>query len=377
MTFDGIDRRRFLLLAAAPLLAAQKAATPHARESMLQMNGYAVNAETPLALLTDYVTPNELFFVRSHWIPRTPDPKKWSLTIDGEVERPAQLTLSELKKLPRAEATCVLQCAGNGRGLYAPTVPGVQWRYGAVGNARWSGVRVRDVLDRAGVKAAAKHLHVFCSDDPPGKVPPFHRSIEMEKVLADGILAFSMNGEPLPVVHGAPLRLIVPGWAGDHWMKWLVRLSPQAESQKGFYMETAYRYPLTVGAPGVAFKPEEMSPVTELFVKSNITTAPTKAKAGQAYEIRGFAFSGAPDVAKVEISDDDGATWMEASFDPRHNPYAWRLWSYRWTPSHAGAARICARATDGRGNIQPREAAWNQSGYLHNSWHFVNVEVTA
>jgi DMSO/TMAO reductase YedYZ molybdopterin-dependent catalytic subunit len=142
MAFDSIDRRRFLLLAAAPLLAAQKAATPHARESMLQMNGYAVNAETPLALLTDYVTPNELFFVRSHWIPRTPDPKKWSLTIDGEVDRSAQFTLSDLKKLPRAEATCVLQCAGNGRGLYAPTVPGVQWRYGAVGNAQPVGFKM-------------------------------------------------------------------------------------------------------------------------------------------------------------------------------------------------------------------------------------------
>src|SRR2546430_7318065 len=116
MSFDDIDRRRFLLFAAAPLLAAQKAMTPHARESMLQMNGYAVNAETPLELLTDYVTPNELFFVRSHWIPRTPDPKKWRLTIDGEVDRPLQLTLSDLKKRPRAEPPAVLPCAGTGRG---------------------------------------------------------------------------------------------------------------------------------------------------------------------------------------------------------------------------------------------------------------------
>jgi DMSO/TMAO reductase YedYZ molybdopterin-dependent catalytic subunit len=377
MPFDEIDRRRFLLLAAAPLLVAQKAVNPHARESMLQMNGYAVNAETPLALLTDYVTPNELFFVRSHWIPRTPDPKKWRLTIDGEVDRTGAMTLSELKKLPQVEITCVLQCAGNGRALYSPTLPGVQWRYGAVGNARWTGVRVRDVLDHAGLKPTAKHLHVFGSDDPPGKVPPFHRSVEMEKVLADGILAFAMNGEPLPVAHGAPLRLIVPGWAGDHWMKWLVRLSPQTEPQKGFYMETAYRYPLAPGAPGVAFKPEEMAPVTELFVKSNITTFPAKAKAGRAYEIRGFAFSGAPDIAKVEISDDDGATWQEASLDRRHDPYAWRLWRYRWTPSRAGAMRLCARATDSRGNVQPREATWNQSGYLHNSWHFVDVEVAS
>ncbi len=377
MPFDEIDRRRFLLLAAAPLLVAQKAVAPRARESMLQMNGYAVNAETPLALLTEYVTPNELFFVRSHWIPRTPNPKKWRLTIDGEVDRSGDITLSELKKLPHAEATCVLQCAGNGRGLYSPPLPGVQWRYGAVGNSRWTGVRVRDVLEHAGVKPSAKHLHVFGSDDPPGKVPPFHRSVELEKVLADGILAFAMNGEPLPVAHGAPLRLIVPGWAGDHWMKWLVRLSPQAEAQKGFYMETAYRYPLTPGAPGVAFKPEEMAPVTELFVKSNITTAPAKARAKHACEIRGFAFSGAPDIAKVEISDDDGATWQETSLDPRHDPYAWRLWSHHWTPSRSGTVRLCARATDSRGNVQPREATWNQSGYLQNSWHFVDVEVTA
>jgi len=377
MAFHDIDRRRFVVLAAAPLLAAQKAVTHHGRESMLQMNGYAVNAETPLELLTDYVTPNELFFVRSHWIPRTPDPKKWRLTVDGDVERPLQLTLSDLKKLPRAEATCVPQCAGNGRGLYTPTVPGVQWRYGAAGNARWSGVRVRDVLERAGVKESAKHLHTFGSDDPPGKVPPFHRSVEMEKVLADGILAFAMNGVPLPVAHGAPLRLVVPGWAGDHWMKWLIRLSPQQEPQKGFYMDTAYRYPLAPGAPGVSFKPEEMSPVKELFVKSNITTAPKTAKAGRAYDIRGFAFSGAPDIIAVQFSDDDGATWHEASLDPRHDPHAWRLWSYRWTPSHPGKARLCARATDSHGREQPREATWNQSGYFYNGWHFVDVEVTA
>lgn len=344
---------------------------------MLQMNGYAVNAETPLELLTDYLTPNALFFVRSHWIPRTPNLSRWRLTVDGEVNNPVSLSLAELRKLPVTSVTCVLQCAGNGRGLYTPTLPGVQWRYGAVGNAEWRGVRVRDVLALAGVKDSAKHLHAFGSDDPPRKVPPFQRSIEMEKAMHDAILAFEMNGVKLPVEHGAPLRLVVPGWAGDHWMKWLVRLSAQPEPQHGFYMDTAYRYPLQPGAPGVAFKPEEMAPVTELFVKSNITTAPQNARAGQTSDIRGFAFSGAPDITKVEVSDDDGATWNTATLDSRHDPYAWRLWSYRWTPRAAGDARVMVRATDSRERTQPRDAVWNQSGYLYNGWHAVDVKVTA
>jgi DMSO/TMAO reductase YedYZ molybdopterin-dependent catalytic subunit len=378
MTSMSVDRRTFICtsFAAAMAPAALLADTPP--RHMLQMNGYPVNAETPLELLTDYITPIDLFFVRSHWVPRMPDLKKWRLVVDGEVEHPLSLSLAELKKMPRAEATCVLQCAGNGRALHSPILPGVQWRYGAVGNARWRGVRVRDVLERAGVKESAKHLHTFGSDEPPGKVPPFHRSFELAKAMDDAILAFEMNGVALPPQHGAPLRLIVPGWAGDHWMKWVIRISPQTEAQKGFYMDTAYRWPLNPGAPGVAFKPEEMRPVTEMFVKSNITTAPKRAHAGRKQTIRGFAFSGAPDIEKVEISDDDGATWDIAFLKVvkvPHDPYAWRLWMHEWTPKTKGKTRLTVRATDVRGATQPREAQWNQSGYLYNGWHSVEVEV--
>jgi len=386
-----LSRREFLrvaggaaLLPSAALAALVSAKTPAvsdtvpaARRRMLQMNGYAIDAETPLDALTSYLTPNDLFFVRHHWNPMYPGARTWRLAVDGEVENPLALTLAELKRLPETTVTCVLQCAGNGRGLFRPAVPGVQWTYGAVGNARWTGVRVADILEKAGVKPSGKHLHTFGSDKPPGKVPPFSRSLEMEKALADCILAYEMNGEPLSQLHGAPARLIVPGWAGEHWMKWMTRLSVQPEPQKGFYMETAYRFPKTPGEPGLVFKPEEMEPVTELFVKSNIAQAPAGTRVGVAVLLRGFAFSGAPDISKVEITDDDGATWSPARLGSEHDPWAWRLWSFRHVPKTPGRVRLAVRATDSGGSVQPKEAVWNQGGYLYNGWHSVEIEVKA
>jgi DMSO/TMAO reductase YedYZ molybdopterin-dependent catalytic subunit len=378
------SRRHFLGVSAtaalfpSALLGALAESVLKDKRRMLQVNGYAVDAETPLDALTTYLTPNDLFFVRHHWNPTMPDKSAWALAVDGdEVKTPLKLTLADLKKMKRAEATCVLMCAGNGRSFHRPIVPGVQWTHGAVGNARWSGVRVKDVLDRAGLSGAAKHLHTFGTDTPPGKVPPFHRSLEIEKVLSDGILAFEMNGEPLPDLHGAPVRLVVPGWAGDHWMKWLSRLSASASPQKGFYMDTAYRYPNAPGEPGVAFKPEEMHPVTSLFVKSTITAAPKTARAGAPFAVSGFAFSGAPGIAKVEVSADGGATWKEAALDPRHDRYSWRRFSYRHTAAAPGKLTLTTRATDSAGSVQPKEAVWNQSGYLYNAWSSVDVEVTA
>lgn len=381
-----LDRRRFLglvtALSAAPRIVgaafapgALAAAASSARRRLLQMNGYAPDAETPLELLDSYITPNDLFFVRHHWNATAVDEASWTLSVDGEVDAPLTLTRAELEAMPRASATCVLQCAGNGRGRYAPRVPGVQWKNGAVGNAKWTGVRVADLLERAKVRPAARHVHTFGADLPPGKVPPFHRSIEIEKIAADGIVAWEMNGEPLPDLHGAPARLVVPGWAGDHWMKWLTRLSPQTEPQTGFYMETAYRYPKHPGAPGEAIPPAEMQPATALFVKSEITRAPARARRGRMVELQGFAFSGVPDVAKVEVTADDGATWSEAALDPRHDPFAWRRWTFRWTPSRAGKAVLRSRATDSAGNVQPKDAVWNPSGYFYNAWPTAQIEV--
>jgi DMSO/TMAO reductase YedYZ molybdopterin-dependent catalytic subunit len=381
----GINRRRFLTLGAAvcasPIQILQAAAqavpdAPSARR-LLQLNGYALDAETPLDLLTSYLTPNDLFFVRSHWTPTRVDAATWKLTIDGAVSAPLTLSLTDLKAMPKVDATCVLQCSGNGRYWFSPPLPGVQWRYGAVGNARWSGVRVKDLLARAGISRTARHLHSFGGNAPPGQVPPFHRSIEIEKVLQDGVIAYEMNGQPLPHDHGAPARLVVPGWAGDHWMKWLRRLSASPDPQTGFYMDTAYRYPSMPGAPGQPIPPAQTHPITGMFVKSNITSAPSQARVGRAASVGGLAFSGAPDIARVEITDDDGATWKNARLDPQHDPYAWRLWTHQWTPSKPGPHRLTVRATDSRGARQPEVAPWNPGGYLYNSWHSVTVDVAS
>jgi sulfite oxidase len=334
-----------------------------------------VSVESPLDRLTTYITPNDEFFVRHHSPAEAPSPRVWSLVIDGKVSRPLRLSLEEVKRLPATTATCVLECAGNGRSLYRPAVPGLPWGRGAVGNALWTGVRVRDLLEKAGLKAGARHLHTSGTDEPSVGEAPFLRSIELEKALAAAIVAWEMNGEPLPALHGAPARLVVPGWAGDHWMKWLARLSVRAEEQSGYFMDQEYRYPVRPAVPGVAIDPAKMRPITDLFVKSIITTAPARARVGVGEAIHGFAFSGAPDVVKVELSDDDGSTWKAADLDPRHDPYAWRLWSFRWTAKRPGRVRMSARATDSRGSVQPRDAVWNPGGFLHNGWHSVEVDV--
>jgi DMSO/TMAO reductase YedYZ molybdopterin-dependent catalytic subunit len=376
-----INRRQFLERLAAtgvitwgsiPIVATQSEV---GLRHLLQLSAYPLDVETPLEALTSYVTPNDLFFIRTHWTPTRVNPSTWSLTVDGEVSRPLTLSLADLKALPRADVTCVLQCSGNGRNWFEPPVPGVQWRYGAVGNARWSGVRVRDVLARAAVKSVTQHLHTFGGNPPPGQVPPFNRSLEIDKALGDAIIAYEMNGEPLPHGHGGPVRLVVPGWAGDHWMKWLSRLSASREPQVGFYMETAYKYPIRPVRPGAGVSSADMRPITEMFVKSNITSAPSRIRLGERASLGGFAFSGAPDIARVEVSDDDGLTWRRARLNPQHDPYAWRLWSYDWTPSIRGTHRIAVRATDSRGQQQPKLPDWNPSGYLYNGWHMIAIDV--
>ena len=325
-----------------------------------------VSVETPLDRLTTYITPNDAFFVRHHWPAAAPDPREWTLAVDGEVSRPLRLSLGDLKNLPSSSVTCVLECSGNGRSFYRPPAPGLPWGPGAVGNARWTGVRVSDLLARVGAKAGAKHLHAAGTDDPPNGTPPFHRSLELEKALQDAVVAWEMNGEPLLPLHGGPARLVVPGWAGNNWMKWLAKLSPRSEPAKGFFMDEEYCFPTPAG----------MRPITELPVKSIITDAPSRARLESPVTVRGIAYSGAPDVSKVEVTDDGGETWRAAELARDHDPYAWRLWSFQYAPEGAGKVTLHARATDSRGSVQPREAVWNPGGFLYNGWHSVEIEVT-
>ena len=254
----------------------------------------------------------------------------------------------------------------------------MQWRYGAVGNARWTGARVKDVLARAGLKAGARHLHTFGSDKPPEKVPPFHRSLEIEKALEDGIIAWEMNGQPLPALHGAPARLVVPGWAGEHWMKWLTRISPQADPQTGFYMDTAYRFPEEPGAPGAPVPPEEMQPLKELVVKSNFTDVPSGVRLGTtgarsaASPSRAHPTSRASRCPTTAASPGRTPCSIRAMIPTRggcgpSDGSRRRRGRRRSMPARPTAAEAC----------QPREAVWNPSGYLYNAWHSAEIEVTA
>ena len=207
----------------------------------------------PVEDFIDEITPVKHFFVRCHTMIPQVNLAEWKLEIAGLVEHPLSFTLGDLKKLPRAELVSVLECAGNGRAFYQPSVAGAQWRFGSVGNARWTGVRLRDVLERSGVKPGATQLLLDGADVPLVKMPKFQGTLEVAKAVhPDTLLAWEMNGTPLTADHGFPLRAIAPGWAGDSWVKWLTRIELLDHDFDGFWMKTAYRHPAQHVAPGTA-----------------------------------------------------------------------------------------------------------------------------
>jgi len=386
------SRRAFLKTASAAAFAAPAvhpflawAADPAAisvpgKDGMIVRSYRFLDLETPVEFMTDWITPVNHFFVRNHMFePAKIEASRWKLGIGGEVEKPLTLTLADLEKVPVHSVTNAMECAGNGRSLHNPKVPGIQWGKGAVGNAKFSGPSLKVVLEKAGVKNSGKHVMFRGLDEVPGKVPPFIRSIPIEKAIdADTLVATHMNGAPLTQHHGFPARIVAPGWAGAASCKWLTEITVLDKPAEGNFMSPGYRMPDTPVKPGEAVKPEDTHSVTGLTVKSLIAgpSDGAKLKPGK-QEIKGVAWAGEADITKVEISTDGGSSWNPAELGKDHAKYAWRLWSYAWKPAKSGDYVILSRATDSQGRIQPDAAVWNPSGYLYNAYDQVKVYVQA
>lgn len=347
-------------------------------EGMILRSFRFVDLETPVEYLDAWLTPVPHFFVRNHMHePSELDARDWRLSIGGEVEKPMTLSLAELSKMEAHSVVNTLECAGNGRGLQRPQVPGIQWGKGAVSTARFSGPRLREVLQRAGVKPTGKHVMFRGLDEVPGKVPPFIRSIPIEKALdGDTLVATHMNGSPLTKHHGFPARALTPGWVGAASCKWLTEIKVLESEFAGNFMNPAYRLPNHPVQPGETVKPEETHPLTGLSVKSVISGPSDGAnlKAGK-IAVHGAAWAGEADITKVEISTDGGANWNPAKLGHEEAHYAWRLWSYEWEPAKGGDYTILSRASDTQGRTQPASAAWNPSGYLYNAVDQVRIHV--
>ncbi len=352
------------------------------KERMIVRSLRYLDLEMPVHLLDSWLTPVELFYVRSHYV-GAGEPKvslaDWRLRVTGEVERPLELKFEDLEKMEQAAVTNTLECAGNGRAFYRPRLPGIQWTRGAVGNAAFQGARLADVLGRAGLKPSGKHVIFSGVDEPPGDVPRFVRSIPMEKAMhPDTLLASRMNGAPLTIEHGFPLRALVPGWLGAASVKWLEEVRVIEREFDGYFMKPAYRFPRHPVAPGEEVRPEETAVVTGLEVKS-IIARPADGSHHKLGPVRltGAAWAGEADIVRVDVSTDFGRTWTAAELGHEQAKYVWRLWTYTWTPPAVGSYVLISRASDSRGRTQPLVPIWNPSGYLWNAVDEVRIHVEA
>jgi DMSO/TMAO reductase YedYZ molybdopterin-dependent catalytic subunit len=382
-TFLGTAAKAALLTAAGKVLPAWATDAPvpiPGKDGLIVRSYRFLDLETPVEFMTNWITPVNHFFVRNHmFAPNQVNPSDWTLTITGEVEKPLTLSLSDLTKIPDHQVTNTLECAGNGRSLQSPKVPGIQWGKGAVSTGRFSGPSLKSLLEKAGIKDSAKHVQFRGLDTVPGNVPPFIRSIPVEKAMdGDTLIATHMNGETLPLHHGYPARAITPGWVGAASCKWLTEIKVLSMPAEGNFMSPGYRFPNTPGKPGEPVKPENTHSLTALIVKSLIASPAegTKLRRGS-NTIQGVAWAGEADIAKVEISTDGGASWNLAHLGKDHARYAWRVWSYRWKPSRSGEFLILSRATDSQGRVQPESPVWNPSGYLYNAYDRIRVYVQA
>ncbi|MGO9125860.1 MAG: sulfite oxidase [Terriglobales bacterium] len=350
------------------------------KEGMIVRSARFLDLEMPPEFFDSWITPVPHFFVRNHMHePSTLDPETWQLTITGEVEKPLTLNLADLVRMEPHTVTNTLECAGNGRGLHHPHVPGVQWQKGAVGTARFSGPRLRDLLQQAGVKPTGKHVMFHGLDEVPGKVPPFIRSIPIDKASdADTLIALRMNGAELTKHHGFPARALVPGWIGAASCKWLSEIKVLDKEFDGNFMKPGYRMPNHPLKPGDPLNLDDSHVVTTLTVKSVIASpADDSTSHSRSVHVHGAAWAGEADIVRVEVSTDAGASWQAAQLGHDQSKYAWRLWTHSWKAPKPGDYTILSRATDSQGRTQPETADWNPSGYLYNAFDQVRIHVEA
>lgn len=333
-----------------------------------------LNEEAPLRALAEPVTPTADFYQRTNFLIPEIDPAAWSLSVDGLVRRPLALSWDEVRSMPARSVAVTLECAGNGRSLVTPLPPGQPWGLGAVSTAVFTGVPLRAVLERAGVAEGAVEV-LFAGADAGaiggGRTVRFERSVPLEKALhPDVLLAWEMNGEPLPPRHGYPLRLVVPGWYGVASVKWLTEVRVLGQPFEGHFQAERYIY---IGEPGIA----DGTPVTRMRVRALIAQPEEgeRLPSGTPTVVRGTAWSGEAPVSRVEVSFDGGETWREAALGTASSPYAAVPWSLDWTPTTPGRHLLLARATDAAGNVQPLAPVWNELGYGNNAVQRLEVQV--
>ena len=368
-----------------------KMATYPQKAPMVLLTDRPVQLETPRNYFLNAITPNDAFFVRWHLesIPNEVDLSTWRLRVEGNVNNPLQLSFPDLlRKFKPVTFAAVNQCSGNSRSRFEPRVPGGQWGNGAMGCARWTGVHFRDILNMAGIKNGS--VQVQMEGLERGKGPEGMPSYEFKKsldltdpVLDESIVAYAMNGEPLPMLNGFPVRLIVPGYFATYWVKCLSSVRLLDKPDGNFWMNPGYRVPDTprgnTNPADVKAGKVKMIPITRMPVRSFVVSPDggTKIPAGLPVTVRGIAFSGSGRVTKVEFSDSMRGGWRTAKLGEDLGPYAFRTWEMPWTPGRAGKYRLAARATDEKGNVQPGEGVWNPGGYLWNKIEQQEVTVGA
>lgn len=395
-TLESTGRRRFLggagLMSAAAFMgtaipmqlastrAMAQAGAIDGKDGLTVLNDRPLNAETPAHLLDDAITPTSRHFVRNNGVePFDVDVEAWRLTIDGFVDTPMELSIADLReRFEVVTMALTIECGGNGRSAFNPPASGNQWTVGAVACSEWTGVRLKDVLDAAGVQSNVIYTAHYGADEhlsgDPDKIP-ISRGMPIDKAMTDNVLiAFEQNGAPLHLHNGAPLRLVVPGWPGSCSQKWLTRIELRDIVHDGPKMTgTSYRVPAYPVSPGQEVPEEDYVIIERMPVKSLITHPADGSDVGGETEVRGHAWSGDRWITKVEISTDFGTSWHTADLDPPVNDGAWQNWRITVPFAQAGYYEIWARATDDEGDMQPFAINWNPKGYLNNTMHKVAV----